>query len=194
MTIEILGSKEVIKMFKTMPKKFARAERSAVNTTATAVNMLASKEASIEYNIKQSRIRKSGSKKLIRTKKARMGESQASIFFGAKTRDRANLGNFSSNRAKKNLKGGFKYKIRRSASLKKLERGFFADVKHGNRIVVQRDGDTKWKGRGPIIGRTGPSTKQMVDDPKVFRVVKEQTMNILNRKMGEAINKQLAKR
>lgn len=177
------------------PKKLARAERNAVNATATAVAKLGADEAAKEYNLKKARIKKdSKGKELIRKKKARAGEDQASVFFGRdKKGDRPGLQHFGPNKTMVNRKKSPKVKIRKRDSLKPVERGFF--LKNAGPVrkatgLFQREGDK----RNPIERRTGPSTKQMIEDPKVFKKVEASTGKILEKKIVEAIDKQLKKR
>ncbi len=192
-SLEIKGMKELKKTLD--PKKLARAERNAVNATATALAKLGADEAANEYNLKKARIKKdSKGRALIRKKKARAGEDQASVFFGTdKKGDRPGLQHFGPNKAGVNRKKSPKVKIRKGGSLETVERGFF--LKNAGPVrkatgLFQREGDK----RNPIARRTGPSTKQMVEDPKVYKKIEDGGGKILAKKMVEAVDKQLRKR
>ncbi len=190
--INIKGLKELKKTLD--PKKLARAERNAVNATATAVAKLGADEAANEYNLKKARIKKdSKGKALIRKKKARAGEDQASVFFGTDRKgDRPGLQNFGPNKAMVNKKKSPKVKVKKRESLKTVDRGFFlknAGPRRKATGLFQREGEK----RNPIARRTGPSTKQMVEDPKVFKHIRDKGGKILEKKTVEAIDKQLKK-
>ncbi len=193
LSIEIKGMKEFKKTLD--PKKLARAERNAVNATATAVAKLGADEAAKEYNLKKARIKKdSKGRALIRKKKARAGEDQASVFFGTdKKGDRPSLHHFGPNKAMVNKKKSPKAKIRKGGSLETVKRGFFlknAGPQRKATGLFQREGEK----RNPIVRRTGPSTKQMIEDKRVSKKVETGAGKILEKKMAEAVDKQLRKR
>ena len=201
--MKVEGKAGVLKMLD--PKLVDRAERNAVNATATGVAKFAGKEAAAVYNIKARRIKRTArGKKLIRVKRARAGQSEATIFFGSDAPgDRPNFRNFTPNRAMVNRPGGFKYKIKKSDGLEVLPGGFFADVKNNNRIVVQRSEGTRIGARGrPILkrdiegditSRTGPSTKQMIEDPIIFEKVKNEARTQFDSTFEAKLRDQLVK-
>ena len=179
------------------PRELKRAERNALNTTTTATEKLGVNEAALEFNLKKTRIKKdSKGKKLTRKKRARMGEEQASVFFGINRRgDRPGLHNFGPKKVRDLIreKKGPRTKVRKSDSLRRVPRGF---VLKGAGESGKATGLFTREGRKslPIRRETGPSTKQMVEFPSVFRKLERQTGAILERELLKAIDKQLAKR
>ena len=179
------------------PRELKRTERNALNTTATATEKLGVNEAALEYNLKKTRIKKdSKGKKLVRKKRARAGEEQASVFFGINRKgDRPGLHNFGPKKVRDLVreKKGPRTKVRRSSSLSRVPHGFILKGAGPNRKATglfTREGEK----RLPIKRETGPSTKQMVEDPKVFSKLERHTGKILERELLKAIDKQLAKR
>lgn len=172
-----------------------RAERNALNTTATKTEKLGVDEAALEFNIKKRRIKKdSKGKKLTRKKRARAGENQASVFFGINRKgDRPGLHNFGPNKQLVNRRRGPRVKVRRTNALAVVPRGFFlkgAGSTGKATGLFTREGAKSL----PIKRETGPSTKQMVEDPTVLGKLERQTGVILEKELLKAIDKQLAKR
>ena len=187
-SITVLGDKKVIRTLS--PQHLKRAVRNAVNTTSTVVKRESAVEAAKEWNIKIGRIKKSSAgNELIRRKRARAGETEAKVYFGTERKgDRAGLQHWSSNRQMVNRKKPPTVKLRKGGPKRTVERGFFATARTA-RGLYQREGKSAY----PIHRRTGPSTKQMVEDKKVMSKVEIIGVKALEKKMADAMEAQWRK-
>ena len=135
MQITIKGMDELRAKLHAFPKELARAERNAVNVTATAVKNLGIDEAFNVYHVdKKSRLKKdSRDKNTTRIIRAKEGETSATVVFHGGTRpkdvDRIGLQHFKTDKQERNKKEkGWKpsSQIKRGGKIEKIERGFYA--------------------------------------------------------------------
>jgi hypothetical protein len=177
------------------PDKMSKVIRNTVNGVATAVRKESIDLAAEAYNIKKSRIRKdSRGKDTTFIKRARAGEDKAVIEYrgGAnpKDKDRPGLHHFSPNKSQTNRKrSGPKVRIKRSDALKVVERGFFGIGRLQGQGIFERQ-----EGGREIVRRTGPSTKQMVEDVDVFVKVESEHDKIFREKFNIQMKKLYGKK
>lgn len=187
--VKITGLKGIAKMLN--PKKMSKVIRNTVNGAATTIRKESIDLAAETYNIKKGRIRKdSRGRDTTFVKRARAGEDKAIVTYrgGAnpKDKDRPGLHHFSSNKSQTNRKqSGPKVRIKRGDALKVVERGFFGVGRlQGMGIFERIEGSRK------IVRRTGPSTKQMVEDEDIYTKVKAMHRKIFTEKFNIQMGKQ----
>lgn len=169
LSVQVKGLDSLLKDLSKFPKAMAKAERNAVNTTATATNKKSYVIAGNIYNIKVSRLKKApGGQKGSFVKRAGLKKTTAEIIYGWSVRP--NLGHYAK-RGTKNVKKGVRFKIKKFDPTKRLPRGFYAPLKGGQSLVVQRKEGTFTGKRGkPILIRrigkvaTGPNMKQIMEE------------------------------
>lgn len=186
--VRITGLKGVATLLDT--KKMDKVIRNTVNGTATAVRKISLDLAGETYNIKKGRIKKGPrGRDTTFIKRARAGEDKAVVIYrgGAnpKDKDRPGLHHFSSNKSQTNRKrSGPKFRIKRGDAVKTVERGFFGIGRLQGQGIFQRV-----EGSRKIIRRTGPSTKQMVEDRDIYTKVESRHGRVFT----EKFNVQMAK-
>ena len=186
--VKITGLKGVANLLDS--KRMSKVIRNTVNGTATLVRKISLDLAGEAYNIKKGRIRKdSRGRDTTFVKRARAGEDKAVVIYrgGAnpKDKDRPGLHHFSSNKSQTNRKrSGPKVRIKRGDALKTVERGFFGVGRLQGQGIFQRK-----EGSRTIIRRTGPSTKQMVEDRDIYTKVESRHGRVFT----EKFNVQMAK-
>ena len=198
MKIEIKGMEALKAKLHAFPKELARAERNAVNTTATAVKNLGIDEAFKSYHVdKKSRLKKdSRGRDVSFIKRAREGEITARVIFrggdNPKAGDRIGIQHFKVDKQARNKKEkGWRpsIKVLHSGAAEKIEHGFYGVGKLKGQGIFQRQG-----GGRKLVRRTGPSLKQMVERAGVYSAVEQKGHDILKQALTVAINKQIAKR
>lgn len=175
------------------PKKYDRAIKNAVNATATKVRKICYVEATKEYNIKATRLKKDPrGKPTSYIQRANRNKPTAKITFRGGSRpksgDRPGLSHFAIGQKRNKKKGSPKIKMRRTGSVEVVERGFYGIGKLKGQGIFQRN-----KTGRKLTRRTGPSTKQMVEDPKVFSRVQIKSVDILHDAINDKVIDQLRK-
>ena len=196
-TIEVKGLKELMNKLQAFPKAMKKAERSAVDTTATAVKNLAINEATRLYNIKETKrlTKDSRGHDTIYVKRSTQTASIAVVTFkggsNAKSGDRPGLQHFATNKPPAKRKKGWEptYKIKRSGGSKSIPRGFYGEGKLKGQGIFQRKAD----GSNKIVRRTGIGMKQIAESKEVLLRIQNEGQALLKKKMGEAIKKQIEK-
>lgn len=198
---KVTGLDELIKDLGAFPKNMAKAERNAVDTTATATNKKSYEVAGNFYNIKPARLKKTpDGKKGSRVQRSKPGKISASIIYPFSRRP--NLKNYKSGGSTKNTKKGVRFRIKKFDPPERLQRGFYVPL-GGTRIVAQRKEGTQTGKRGtPILKRgkenmrvrTGPNMKQIMEEegfvaPAVLAFMAKE----LERKTVKAVDDQLRK-
>lgn len=186
--VKINGLKDIAKLLDT--KRMGKVIRNTVNGTATAVRKLSLDLAGETYNIKKGRVKKDPKgRDTTFIKRARAGEDRATITYrgGAnpKDKDRPGLHHFSPNKSQTNRKrSGPKVRIKKGDALLPVERGFFGVGRLRGQGIFQRKEDSL-----KIVRRTGPSTKQMVEDRDIYSKVEAMHKKLYTEKFNAQMRK-----
>lgn len=209
---DLIGFDELAKELRDFPKELARANRNAANTTATAVGKLGVDLAYKAFHVdKQARLKEdSRGRKTVYVDKARQGEASAVVTFkgGSSPKDGTRIGlqHFKTDKKEKNIRErGWKptVQIRRGGKTEAEVNSFYGVGKLEGQGIFQRQIGKKKQYKDRRTGRTrigeqlvrqtGPSLKQMIEQKDVYADLVEQGAVILEKKMLEAIEKQLRK-